>query len=166
MRGTLAITAVFGLTGLTALAGCSDDPADVAGEYTISVANRDNGCNVEGWDDNATAANIAVTITQNGGSATAEVGGLTGNYLDFVLGDHIFTGAVDGNHLDLKLTGDNNFQSGTCDYHFDAVIDANIDGDVLTGEIRYEAVTDMAIDCEGITGCANVQEFNGTRPPT
>jgi hypothetical protein len=166
MRGTLAITAVFGLTGLTALAGCSDDPADVAGEYTISVANRENGCNVATWDENATASNIAVTITQNGGAATAEVGGITGNLLEYVLGDRVFVGTVDGNHLDLKLAGDNMFQSDLCVYHFDAVIDANIDGDVLTGEIRYEAVTNMSIDCEGITGCVNLQDFNGTRPPT
>ena len=47
MRGTLAITTLF---GLAALAGCSDDPANVSGDYTVSVANRDNGCNISNWN--------------------------------------------------------------------------------------------------------------------
>ena len=161
MRGTLAITTVF---GLTALAGCGSDPANIAGDYTVSVANEENGCNVDTWDENGTATNIGVSIDQNGESASATVTGATGNFLDFVLGEHVFVGTVDRSSFELKMTGTRGFESGNCNWTYDAVLDGTIDGDAIEGEIRYEAQTDMASDCTGITGCTNVQSFTGTRP--
>jgi len=167
MRGTLAMTTVF---GLAALAGCGSEPADVAGTYTISVTNRDNGCSIDGWVEGESASNIMVTMEQNGESVSATVGGSTGNFLDFALGSHVFVGSIDGNDLDLRLMGENYFVhppvTGNCDYTYDAILDGNADGDVLTGTINYAAQTDGASDCAGFTGCVNVQEFNGTRPPT
>lgn len=153
--------------GIAALAGCGgSDPADVHGDYTIAVTNRTNGCDLTNWTEGNTASGIAVEITQNGGSASAEVMGTVGGLLDVWLGSRIFTGSVDGSHLDLRLTGETTFATGECDYTMDAVIDGDLDGDVLTGEIRYEAQTDGDPDCGDLTGCTSIQEFNGTRPPT
>jgi len=164
MRGTLAITTVF---GLTALAGCGSDPANIAGDYTVTATNQDQGCTADEnfvlWDPNGVYTNIAVTITQNGETASAEITGAWGNLADGILGSHTFVGPVDGDSFELLLTGDINRQKGNCDYHFNAVLDGSISGDTIEGELRYEAVTDSASDCTGITGCANVQTFSGTR---
>lgn len=147
------------------VAGCSDDPADIEGDYSVAVTNGDNGCALDNWTEGESAQNIAVTITQDGDSASAEVGGITGGVLDLWLGGRVFTGTVDGNDLNLTLTGDNSLSEGNCAYTFDAVLDGSIAGDVITGEIRYEAQTNGGTDCGALTGCATVQAFNGTRPP-
>lgn len=161
MRRTLPIVL---LVGAATLAGCGGT-ANVEGDFSINVANRENGCGFDNWDGN-TAANIPVGITQDGESATATVGGLTATFLDLWLGGHVFNGSVDGSHLDLTLTGTRAQSQGACAYTYDAVIDADIDGDVLTGEIRYEAKTNGQADCGTLNGCASVQELNGARPPT
>lgn len=160
MRRTLLVL------GLTALAGCGDDPAAVAGEYTISVTNGQNECGFTGWTAGESASNINVSITQNGDSASAEVTGVTGAYLEAVLGDNVFTGSVDGSHLELLLVGTTNGSVGTCDFTINATIDATLDGDFLEGVIRYEPQTDQSVDCDTLSTCANVQEFNGNRPPS
>ena len=154
------------LTGIAALAGCGSDPADVAGDYTIAVTSRDNGCDLTNWQEGATAQGIMVEITQSGGNASADVAGIVGGLLDTWLGSSVFTGSVDGSSILLELVGTTMYSQGTCDYTFDAEIDAEIDGDVLTGFIRYRAVTDDSNECGSLTGCESVQEFNGTRPPT
>ncbi len=153
------------VAGGLAAASCGSDPADVAGTYSVNVANRANGCEFADWDG-GTASNIPVTITQDGESATASVSGLTGAYLDLVLGGHDFIGTVDGDQLELTLVGERSQSEGNCTWTFDAIIDAEIDGDVLTGEIRYESRTNGGPDCGTLTGCASVQELNGARPPT
>lgn len=162
MRGT-----TWTALAIAALAGCGgSDPANVAGDYSISVTSRTNGCDLTNWSEGATAQNIAVEITQNGGSASAEVMGAVGGLLDVWLGGRVFTGSVDGNRIELVLTGETEYSMGECDYTFDAIIDGELDGDALEGEIRYEAQTDGDPDCGDLTGCVSIQEFNGTRPPT
>jgi hypothetical protein len=157
---------VYPVLGLMlAVAACSDDPADVEGTYSIAVTNGDNGCELDNWTEGESAQNIQAEITQDGDSASASVGGITGGVLDFWLGGHVFTGTVDGTDLVLTLTGNNPLSEGNCAYTFDAVLDGAITGDVITGEIRYEAQTNGGTDCGTLTGCASVQAFNGTRPP-
>jgi hypothetical protein len=151
--------------GFAALAGCGDDPADVAGEYSVNVTNRDNGCMFEDWTEGDTATGIPVSITQDGSSVTAEVGGLTRALLLFWLGGATFTGTVRGDQLDLQLQGTRSMSSGNCAYTMDAVIDAEVRGDTLSGEIRYEARTNNQPDCGTLTGCATVQGLSGARPP-
>lgn len=163
MRRTL-LALVLSLAAVPACGG--DDPVDAAGTYSINVANRSNACEFPNWDDDGTAASIPVEITQNGNTATAEVGGATGVYLDTVLGSRLFTGTVDGNNLNLRLVGTTMASSGTCDYTVDAVIDADLSGDLLEGELRYEAKTDGSNECGALTGCASVAALNGARPPS
>lgn len=154
------------LLGIAALAGCGSDPANVAGDYTIAVTNRTNGCDLTNWTEGNTAQNIPVEIVQNGSAATADVTGGVGGLLDVWLGSSLFTGNVSGSDLDLLLTGTTAYQMGECDYTMNATIDATLTGDVLTGEILYEAQTDGDNECGVLTGCVSIQEFNGTRPPT
>ncbi len=156
-----AYLAVLGLV----IAGCDSEPADVAGQYTISVTNGDNGCNFENWTVGEQSTGIPVNITQEEASVTAEVQGLTGILLDFLLGTNVYTGSVDGNSLELSIYGTNSASQGDCTYTVNSFLDAEVDGDVLTGEIRYQAATVDNPACAELAGCASIQNFNGTRPP-
>jgi hypothetical protein len=156
------------LVGVLPLVACGgDDPVDAAGNYTVALTNRENGCNNPNWTVDDMTSGVGVVMTQNGLAVSADVqpGGAR-LALDLVLGGHIFTGQVDGDHLDLLITGANSFASGNCDYTVDAQIDAHLAGDVLMGNVYYRARTDGASDCGALTGCASRQELLGNRPPS
>jgi hypothetical protein len=147
------------------LAACTS-PADVAGEYTLSLTNRANGCNLQNWTVDGTTQNVHASVTQNNDTAAATVTGIAGTYLDVVLGDHVFTGGVDGDNLQLTLFGTRSGTSGNCTFTYNAVLHGTLSNDVLTGVIDYEAKTNGNPDCAALTGCVSLQEFNGTRPPS
>lgn len=151
------------------VAACgSDDPADVAGNYTVAVTNRDNGCNFPNYTVGDTSSGIPVMITQEGEDVTATVMGLTGAGLNLGLGSNMFTGKVDDENLNLDLFGTRPQMQNTCTYTFNAKILANVEGDTLEGRVEYRAATTTPSnpDCASIQGCLTFQEFNGTRPPT
>jgi hypothetical protein len=134
--------------------------------YTVAVTNRDNGCNFPNWTIGNSASNIGVAVNQEGEDVNADVMGLTGAYLDVVLGGHVFQGTVDGNDLEMKITGTQKFTTGTCvDHTIDAVLRTSLDGDVLTGRIDY-TIVGAGSTCEPYDGCVSYQDMNGTRPPT
>jgi hypothetical protein len=163
MRNVLACLA----GGAVAIAvGCGGSPADVAGNYTVSVTNAANGCNLASWTEGNSATNIPVTITQDGDTAVATIEGLTGTYVMAALGSRSFTGQVSGSDLDLELVGTNPLTMGNCTYTYNALLAGTIDGDVITGTITYTAATNDQPDCAGIEGCESVQNMNGTRPPS
>jgi hypothetical protein len=147
-----------------ALIGC-EGTADVAGEFTVNLTNRENGCAFTNWEVGSTSTGIPVTITQDGDRVTALVGGLTATFLDLWLGSHTYQGTVSGSSLDLTLYGTNSTSQGNCTYTVNSTITAAIDGDVLTGDIRYTAATNNNPDCGTLTGCVSRQDFNGSRPP-
>lgn len=155
------------LTASAVLAACGGDPTDVRGEYTVSLTNRENGCESANWTEGDTAAGVSLVITQNDTAVTLDVTAPGARlYLDAVLGGHVFTGSVDGNDIDLLIEGTPMFSRATCDYTVDAQIVGSLDGDVLSGDIFYRAQTDGAVDCGTLTGCASRQEFLGNRPPS
>jgi hypothetical protein len=152
-----------------ALIACgSTSPANVSGNFTVAVTSRDNGCKVANWTVGDMQSGIGVTITQDGATAMASVNGLIGTYLDFVLGGHVFMGSVDGDFVNLTLFGTRSQAAGNCTYTYNAVLSGTLTGDVMQGNIKYEAKTNGNPDCTtmGITGCASVMDFNGTRPPS
>ena len=154
------------LLGVAAFLGaCSGEPADVAGTYNVAVTNRDNGCELDSWNEGDQNANIGVVIRQEGESLEAEVQGIVGGLLVLWLGSGTFTGDVDGDHVELDIFGKNSFDVGGCSYRFNAVLDAELDGDFLEGEIRYTADANDP-DCSGLQGCVTRQSLNGTRPPS
>jgi hypothetical protein len=144
-----------------------DDPADVAGSYTIALTNGDNGCEFGNYQEGDTAQGVGLELTQNGGAVTGDVTGVVATtYLDLVLGSHTFTGDVGGTELDLGIVGTVPFRKDSCDYTVDATLSATIDGDVLVGTIDYSARTDGSNDCGVLEACHTVVSFNGTRPPS
>ncbi len=150
---------------LVLCAACNGPDADVEGNYTVALTNRDNGCNLAMWTVGEQTTGIPVAITQEGTSLAADVGGGAQIALDFALGSHIYTGEVDGTAVLLTILGTRSQSSGNCTFTYNSVIASSLDGDVLTGRIDYRAATNGNPDCAAITGCVSFQDFNGTRPP-
>lgn len=154
------------LAGLVAgLAACGGDPVDAEGTYTISVTNRENGCNFPNWTVGESAAGIQVVINQQDTNVNADVMGVTRIYLDAILGSHVFEGIVDGNDLDMIILGNQSTTMGNCTLTLDAQLLATLNGDVLTGRINYHYHGNNNPDCAPYDGCTSYQEMNGTRPP-
>ncbi len=143
------------------------DPVDVAGDFTIALTNRENGCDLANWEVDKTASNIPLTMAQDGADITGTVGGTSGGFLTLWLGSNVFHGTVDGDAIDMTIYGDRSESNGNCTYTINATVDATMDGDLMQGDIYYTAATNGNPDCEtsGLEGCETRQEFNGTRPP-
>lgn len=163
-RGILRPMRLLGC--LVLLAACGGEDADVAGDYSIALTNRTNGCMFENWTEGDTATAIPVVITQDASAVTATVNGGAGVVLDLVLGSRVYTGSVDGDHLVLEIFGTRSLMMGGCTYTINSVIDAELSGDALTGRIDYRSATNGSPDCGALEGCLSFQEFNGTRPPS
>lgn len=148
------------------MVGCSSEPADVAGSFSIALTNGANGCEFDNWTEGDTAQNIPLTVTQEGENATATVGGAAAVTLNLVLGSNVYQGTVDGDHLRLEIFGTPSANEGNCTFTINSTIDADLSGDVLTGTIDYTKATNGNPDCGQSQGCVTRQNFNGTRPPT
>jgi len=161
MRSTLSLIV------LVLLSSCGGgDPADFTGSYSLNLTNRENGCGFDNWTEGQMSSNIAVTVTQDGAEVQASAEGLVGLFLDLVLGAHVFAGDADGNDVVLELFGTRSVVQGNCSYTLNAVLDGELDGDILVGEIRYQSQTNGSPDCGSIEGCVSRQDFNGARPPS
>jgi hypothetical protein len=150
---------------LITLVGCSSSPVDVTGDYSVQITNGANGCNFSNYNVGDTAMDIPVTITQNGDTATATVTGVTGDYLNLVLGANAFAGSVDGSSLDLTLDGTRSTTSGNCTFTYNASISADLNADSLSGNINYTPDPNTNSDCASIEGCVTTQALAGSRPP-
>ena len=152
-----------------AAVGCgsvAEDDVDPTGAFSVSVTNGANGCEFMDWMEGASSSNIALTVSQDGDTVIAEIGGLVGTYIELVVGSRTFIGTVSGNLLELSLIGDKDLTENGCTYRVRAFVDAELDGDVLTGTIRYSRDVDTAQPCAELDGCTTQQSFNGTRPPS
>jgi len=144
---------------------CSNTPVDAAGDYTLLLTNADNGCEFGNWTVGQTSSPTALTITQDGSSATATVGAGAGVALDLVLGGHVFVGTVDGNHLDLEIIGTRSTTTGGCTFTLTANVNATVTGDNIAGTLDYTTATNHSPDCGTKEACHSVQNFSGARPP-
>ena len=144
--------------------GCGGT-ADVAGTYTVSTTSEANTCQLMGWEEGDTATNIEVVIAQTDSQATAEGRGLGGGLLQLWLGSRTLAGEVSGSGVDLTLIGTNDLSAPGCTYTMNAVLDAEVDGDVLQGELRYQPQPKEGT-CGILESCENIQRINGTRPPS
>ncbi len=150
---------------MVAAVGCSSNPVDVSGTYTIAVTDEANGCNLMNFNQGDSSSNIPVVVTQTGSTMDAKITGGVGAYVTAVLGSSDFSGGVDGSTLNATLFGTRSSTSGGCSYTFNAILDGDLAGDALTGTITYTPKTNGSPDCSSIEGCTSVQNFNGTRPP-
>lgn len=144
---------------------CDGDPADVAGNYTLAITKRDNGCNFDNWTEGDTDTNIPLVITQEGSNVTGTVEELWGAFLNAWLGSKVYSGTVDGHDVTMTIIGTRSTTEGNCTYTFNSTIDAHLAGDLLEGWVEYTAATNDNSDCSSIEGCVSRHQFNGTRPP-
>ncbi|HEY1550340.1 MAG TPA: hypothetical protein VGG28_21080 [Kofleriaceae bacterium] len=157
----------FGLFAVLFVTGvaCSSSPTNVAGSYSVQLTNGANGCMFQNYTVGSDTMNVPVTVTQSGSTATATVSGVAGDYLNLVLGSDSFTGSVDGDSLDLQLTGTRALSMGNCAYTYNATLNAALDGNSLMGSVDYTADTNNGSDCGALVGCMTSQDIAGSRPP-
>jgi len=144
-----------------AAAACSD--ANVAGNYTAQIRNGTDGCSIGFTSGETVSANF--TVTQSGSDVTLAVQGVPGVFVAFVLGSSTFTGDVDGSDVNLEIKGVVQNTTGSCEYTYNAKIDASQDGDTMSGRVDYRAAVTDNPDCAAKKNCVSTQEFNATRPP-
>ena len=151
---------------LTVLGACTSD-ADVAGNYTVALTNRDNGCNLGNFNPGNTSTGVGVVITQNGSKITVTVNGLGGVALVALLGanGNVYTGGVDGDDFDVDAIGTRPNNTGNCTYTYNSTISGTLNGDALEGKILYTVADNGNSDCAQVHGCLSYQDYNGTRPP-
>jgi len=148
---------------LLAAAACTTSDADAAGDYTLTVTNRDNGCNFGNWNP-GDAAQATATLTQNRDDVTASVTGLGALLLEAAVGGHVFAGKIDGGTLTLILNGTRSTTMDGCTYTLNGEIDARLRGDILVGSLNYRAATDGSAACDRISTCLSTQDLTGARP--
>lgn len=148
---------------LALLGACGGEPVDAEGTYSVGVTNREDGCKF-GWTVNEQTPGIQVVITQNGSSAIAEVKGAAAIGLGIAFGSATFSGDVDGDELNLFVTGTNSTTRGNCTFTYDGRMEATLAGDSLQGSLLYVANTNTASDCAAVQ-CMSKQDFAGSRPP-
>ncbi len=146
---------------LVCAAACSD--ANVAGNYTAVITNGTDQCSI-GWTA-GTQSTATLTVTQSGSDVTLIVNGLPGLFVAGVLGTNTFAGDVDGDDVNLAVTGSAPKTSGNCEFTFNGKVIASQDGDTMAGRVEYRAATNGDADCASREKCVSTQEFNATRPP-
>lgn len=151
---------------LAALGACTSD-ADVAGNYSVALTNRDNGCNLANFNPGAMTSGVSVVITQSGSKVTLTVENLAGLSLIGLLGGggNVYSGNVDGDDFSVESIGTKANNSGNCTYTYNSEISGTLNGDSLVGSIDYRAADNGNSDCTQVHGCLSYQDYNGTRPP-
>ena len=159
--------------GCVVLAACSTPTANVAGTYTAQLTQGSDGCNVSTVSEGTVTTGVTMVVTQTTGTLTADVGGAIASDLMTLIGNHVYTGSIDGDGLQLGINGGFTRQIGNCSYHLDTVITAEASGSTLTGELDYRAVsadptcvmvTDAGSDLTGGIGCNTTSTLSASRP--
>ena len=151
--------------------GCSSDaafqaaaPSNVAGSYTLTLTNGDNGCMLEKWTTGASNSGIPFLATQSGSDLNGELQGVAALSLALFIGTNKFTGSVSADHFDMTAYGTIARQQGTCTFNMNARVVGTIAGDAISGTISYSPATTTNPGCASVQ-CTSTQSFNGTRPP-
>jgi hypothetical protein len=147
---------------LLVAAACGSDPAQIAGTYTVELTNGADGCNYGSTPGQQTSG-VQVVFTQSGTSVTATVNGAAGGLLGLAIGSNIFMGAIDGDALDLTITGTTPHSTGNCAFTRNAAIVASYANNSINGVVNYTNADNHNSDC--LEGCVSVQNFAGSRPP-
>ena len=150
-------------------AGCSSDSnfqsaANVAGNYTVSVTNADNGCMLDNWEVGKSSSDIPFLIEQQDKNLNGTLQGVAGLALGLAIGTNKFQGTANGAAFDITAYGIVMHTQGACMYELNAEISGSISGDAISGTIKYAPATSNSPDCASLR-CSSTQDFNGTRPP-
>jgi hypothetical protein len=166
MEKVRALLVLLPVAGSIGCGGADEpEPADLAGDYTLTVTNQQRGCPFDGWEEGASSSGIPLTITQSGTDVTGVLEGLPAVFFDLWIGSSTLTGEVDGDWFEMTVLGTDAKPDGGCEFTTNATMTGTIAGDALDGTIEYAQATNGDPDCEEREGCSSLQAFNGTRPP-
>jgi hypothetical protein len=140
-------------------------PANIAGDYSVSLTNGNNGCQFANWTQGSTAQDVHVMLAQQGASATATLTGLAGLLFYVVLGTVQFQGTVSGDSFTLTAVGSNPARDGMCTFTIKATLTGSTAGDTIQGQLAYTETTNGSPDCSYHSTCSSIQSFAGARPP-
>jgi hypothetical protein len=146
---------------LFAVVACSSSnapPANVAGHYTLTVTDGQNGCNIQNFTNGVSSPGIMVDITQNGSNVSATVMGPSGLVLAFATGNTL-SGTIVGNQATLSASG--NHTQANCAYTTTATANMTFDGNQVHGDISYTDSGNGSSDCGVLQQCTSTQTFTG-----
>jgi hypothetical protein len=151
---------------VAAVAGCSASseppPAAVAGNYTLTVTDQQNGCSVENFATNASQTGITIAIAQNGGFLSATVMGSSGLVLAFSTGDTI-SGTIEGEEASLSSSASH--MQGNCAYSTTATANIAFHNGQAQGTMLYTDTGNGDPSCGVMQQCTSTQTFTGTLMP-
>ena len=133
--------------------GCQPDaipclPADVAGSWAVTLVNRSDECNLEGFDDPGSTAFVPILIEQDEDRVTMVVDGLAGFFLELGFGgEPVFRGTVEGDAVVASFVGVRSFVEGGCAWTIRSTIELQATGAALVGDIVYTPRTNGHPDC-------------------
>jgi hypothetical protein len=143
-------------------------PANIAGAYSVTLTNGDNGCQFTNFTGAPPTQDVHVTLQQQGATATGSVTGLAGLFFSIVLGTMAqqFQGTVSGDSFTLTAHGANAFHAGQCTFTIEATLSGTITGDTIQGQLVYTESTNGSPDCAYHATCSSTQSFAGARAPS
>ncbi len=151
---------------LLAAVACSSSnspPADVAGNYTVSVTNGQNGCSIANFTPGAMSTGVTVAVTQSGSQVSANVMGFSGLALTLGVGSSTLVGQLSGSQATLGASA--NHTQGGCTYTTTATANITWNGNTMQGTISYTDSGNGSSDCGVLQACTSEQSFAGSRPP-
>ena len=161
-RGVLAVAAAM------LASACGDDEEfrnteDVAGTYDLTIRNADNGCQFENWEEDGTATDIGLQVSQTERELHGQLVGVGGGVVAVLIGTAEFEGGVAGN--DVTLEGFSGYvrQEGNCTYNLRVTLNGTLNGNVMSGTLRYTFATNDAPDCTDLEACESIQTFDAVR---
>lgn len=165
------LQSVFSLGLVSALVvACGDDdassapPADISGNYSISVTDADNGCQLGNWVAGQSAQNIQFVVTQNGAALTGEVKGVAAIYFALA-GIGPLQGSASGTHGNVTAVGTTSIKDGTCAFFYRVTADFTLTGNAINGTMTYSHSTNHDPSCGYHETCTSTQNVSGSRPP-
>jgi hypothetical protein len=150
------------LVAAAACSGSNDNgpPADVAGTYTLTITDGQNGCNIQNFTTNASQTGIKVTFTQNGSDLSATVQGSSGLVLAFATGNTM-SGWINGREASLSSTA--NHTIGNCAFSTTATANMTFVDNQVQGTVVYTDSGNGSSDCGPMQNCSSTQTFTGSR---
>ncbi len=182
-RGTVAaMRMLWSLANLGAIAGaigaCSTPTSNVNGTYDLTLTQGSDACHVgtagEGGVTTGSTLTIETRMDRHQGLIPRTLGGTNASMLMTLVGNTTFTGTIDGDGIQMTISGEFTRMIDTCNYNLDSVITATAssDGKTLFGALDYLEVSSDA-ECtitndagSAITGaiaCTTPLSLSGTR---
>jgi hypothetical protein len=175
-RGTVPAMRMFLLAAVVmgAAAACSTPTANVNATYDVTLTQGSDGCGVATAMEGVATTGSTLAFVQTGGDLQATLGGTNAMMLKTLVGNTVFTGTIDGDGIQMTISGEFTRMIDDCNYILDAVVTATAssDGATLFGSLSYREVSsdascvvtnDAGSATTGAVACTTDLSLSGTR---